>query len=147
MNLVPRKAFVSLCLLFFSFSAFAQTDLLYGSMSWIEGTWITEDSTTVETWRYTGLGFSGNVNKVVSGKGESIKLSEETVQKLELQHKDANWNYIACAAEHNNEPITFPFKATTKKAYGFYNPSNDFPQWIIYEPIDTNTLLITIKND
>lgn len=148
MNVVPRKAVVSLCLCFFSFSAFAQTDLIYSSMSWIEGAWITEDSSAVEMWQYTGFGFAGVVNKV-----EDIDSYFENWEKLEvleslaLENSDGKWIYKALTREHKWQPVEFIQASSNKDEMGFYNATNDFPKWIIYKQINKDSLLVTIKND
>lgn len=147
MNLVPRKAVVSLCLCFFSFSAFAQNENMLNQISWLEGFWINQDSTAIEQWSSEGVMLSGSVHKVNDldnyfEPGEKL----EILEKLELKIRDGKLVYSALTKEHNWQPVEFIQASSDKNEMAFYNATNDFPKWIIYKQINKDSLLVTIKN-
>mgnify|MGYP000353778492 CR=1 FL=1 len=148
MILVPRKAFVSLCLLFFSFSAFAQNENLLFQMSWLEGYWINPDSTVIEQWRPQGEFLIGVVNEV-EDVDSYFKNWEKLVvlESLELEQRDGKWVYKALTREHDWQPVEFIQESSTKDEIVFYNAKNDFPKWIIYNQTKPGTLLIILKNE
>jgi len=148
MNLVPRKAFVSLCLLFFSFSAFAQNENLLNQMSWLEGYWINPDSTVVEHWWAEGDKMMGDVTRV-----EDMKMlfkankKSEILEQLELKLKGGNLIYVAITKEHDFVPMDFVFTPLVPNTFSFHNKDNDFPKWIIYNQTKPGTLLTILKNE
>jgi hypothetical protein len=148
MNLVPRKAIVSLCLLFFSFSAFAQNENLLNQMSWLEGYWINPDSTVVEHWWAEGDKMVGVVTRVEDMNMHfDANTKSEILEQLELKLKEGNLVYVAITREHNNVPMDFVFTPLVPNTFSFHNEDNDFPKWIIYNQTKPGTLLIILKNE
>jgi len=148
MNLVPRKAFVSLCLLFFSFSAFAQNENLLNQMSWLEGCWVNSDSTVIEHWWSEGDKMVGSVNRVKDiNTYFDVNTKSEILELLELKLKVGNLVYVAITKEHNNVPMDFVFTPLVPNTFSFHNEDNDFPKWIIYNQTKPGTLLIILKNE
>ena len=148
MILVPRKAFVSLCLLFFSFSAFAQNENLLFQMSWLEGYWINPDSTVIEQWWTEGTTMAGIVTKVEDMNTPfDANKKPEILEKLELKIDDNNLVYVAITKQHDFVPMDFIFKPMVPNSFSFHNEDNDFPKWIIYQQTKPGTLLIILKNE
>ena len=148
MNLVPRKAFVSLCLLFFSFSAFAQNENLLNQMSWIEGYWINPDSTVMEHWWTEGIKMVGTVTRVEDTRTLfDANEKSEILELLELKQIDGNLVYVAKTKGHDFVPVDFVFTPLVPNTFSFHNEDNDFPKWIIYNQTKPGTLLIILKNE
>lgn len=148
MILVPRKAIVSLSLLFFSFSALAQQEKSLDPFKWLKGFWVNSDSTAVEQWWNEGTMLVGSVNKVEDiNKYFDPKNKSEILEQLELKLRGNKIVYAAKTKEHSWISVDFIYEPRETKSFSFYNPTNDFPKWIIYKPINTETLLITLKND
>ena len=147
MILVPHKAFVSLCLLFFSFSAIAQQENLLAELSWLEGNWVNPDSTVVEQWNIKGEMMMGSVFRI-NGL-DDLKNSEasfEFLETLELKVKEEQLVYVAITKEHK-EPMDFIFTPLVPNTFSFHNKDNDFPKWIIYQQFNPGKLLIILKNE
>lgn len=148
MNAVPRKAVVSLCLCFFSFSVFAQNENLLNQMSWLEGYWINPDSTVVEQWRTEGDKMVGIVTRVEDLNTQfNANKKVEILERLELKVEDGSLVYVIRTKEHDYIPMDFVFIPTTQNTFSFHNEDNDFPKWIIYNLTKTGTILIILKNE
>lgn len=147
MNLVPHKAFVSLCLLFFSFSAIAQQENMLAELSWLEGNWVNPDSTIIEQWNTEGDMLKGSVFRI-KGIEEltNTEASFEILERLELRIKEEQLVYVAITKEHD-APMDFIFTPLVPNTFSFHNEDNDFPKWIIYQQINPGKLLVILKNE
>ena len=148
MVLVLRKAIVSLCLLFFSFTAIAQQENLLAQMGWLEGQWVNQDSTMVEEWRIEKNEMFGRSFAIESP--DWINNREGLIfelEQLELRLKKNKVVYMATTPQHNNVPVSFLFEGRDKYTYSFYSSENDFPKWIIYQRVNDNTLHVILKSE
>jgi hypothetical protein len=142
-----NKALLSFSLAVLSLSLKAQKDSLATLMSRSVGSWINQDSTSVETWGTNGKGFEGWVNPVVSKKDEPLNLGIERSETLKLAYVDGQVCYVAITPQHNNDPVLFPLEGIDKYTYSFLNNENDFPKWIIYQRINNRTLQVILRSD
>jgi len=113
------------------------------AIPFLEGTWVIQkmanDSRSfVETWnRENDSTFTGNGYILNSETGDRFN-----AEKLQLIYRNGVWVY---SAQPNDAPMT-DFTSTQVDATTllFENRSHDFPQFIKYELISTDSLMVSI---
>ena len=118
------------------------------SLSWLEGTWVAEDSTGqfVEEWHNAGL--------IMTGHGKMIRGNDTTqMERLSIVSDTSRIYYIV---DFPNREVRFASRSQTMtKAYKnlkynestiitFVNDTNDFPREIVYRKQNSDSLYITL---
>lgn len=112
------------------------------NFSWMVGDWVMHDNgyTIYEKWE--GLsevvmeGHSATVNK----KGDTVSKEELRILKI-----DDVYYYLA-QIDSKSKPAMFKMTLDSIRKTVFYDPTNDFPKWIIYQRMG-DSLFATIRND
>ena len=132
-----KTVFTLLSVLVFSF-AFSQT--WTDSFSWIEGSWVTEDGSTLETWE----AFPGNL------LGTTFEESSDTdyvlLEELKI-HKIGDVIVYTALIVGDQKVTSFKCTQITSKLMVFEKPDHDFPKKISYERVNENELLVLISGD
>lgn len=128
---------ISVLMILFSFAPAKQASSFQQLQQLVGGTWVMQSkvSVTCEEWkRKNSNGFTG-ISYRVKGK-DTMQL--ETV---ELTLKGEEVNYIATTANQNDsKPVAFKLVEVKGTRFTFSNPQHDFPQRVIYEFVNSDSL-------
>lgn len=110
--------------------------------SWLEGTWVTEDTLglVAESWEVIN-------NEYMSGEGLFVNRERQTViEVLNIFIQDNALVYTAMLPNQNNgEEIVFVDRKNYPDSLIFENPAHDYPKKIIYHKIDRNRVDVYIQ--
>jgi hypothetical protein len=111
------------------------------NFSWMSGDWYmrTDEVTIHEHWdgisEHVMEGYSTTLNK----DGDTLATESLRIIKIDGQH------YYIAKAGSKKQPTTFEMVVDSIRKVSFYNPKNEFPQWITYQRLD-DSMYATIKN-
>lgn len=101
-------------------------------LNWLQGSWITDDSTSIETWALQDGELKGNSYSNREGK---------ITEQLRIYSVDGQPAYEAkVSAQNNGQPVSFMMVSTGTDSLHFSNPSHDFPTDIVYVKNPDHTL-------
>jgi len=137
---------VSLILIFVLFE-FACTRKVNNNISthplnWLIGTWVNTSNNEITFEKWTLLNDS-----TLTGISFSVINSDTIVfENITIEKKGNEMYYIPIVKDQNQgEAVCFMFIGKKNNAFVFENTIHDFPQRIIYEPINTDSLKATIE--
>lgn len=110
------------------------------NLNWLLGQWEGIQGTGVyhEEWEKIN-------DSEFTGKAYLIKKSEISNPENLTIHSDGMGIYYTADVSHNPKPVSFKLTSQNESTFVFENPEHDFPQKIIYEKNDDNSLLATIE--
>lgn len=114
------------------------------SLSWLIGNWSVESSESIftETWEKVNDTLFTGQSYFVKG---SDTLSSETIS---LQQHDTSVFYVPLVEGQNeNKPIFFKLTYSDGTNAVFENPEHDFPQKIVYQLKENDSLIATISGN
>lgn len=101
-------------------------------LRWLQGSWITDDSSSIETWALDGGELKGNSYSNREGK---------ITEQLSIRSKDGQLVYEATVSGHNDgKTISFVLQSVKADSLHFSNPEHDFPTDIVYVKNPDNSL-------
>ncbi|MBL0100808.1 MAG: hypothetical protein IPP49_12855 [Saprospiraceae bacterium] len=101
-------------------------------MAWMQGTWATPDSMSVETWAVQDGEMKGNVYFKRAGK---------ITENLRIFKSGNTMLYEATVFSQNDgKPVLFALDNTTPDSLHFVNMNHDYPNHIIYKRLNDTTL-------
>lgn len=107
----------------------------------LEGTWQLENTSIFEVWEIDEDILSGHVIKIEN-------TDTLIVENLRIVKQEKECFYEATVPDQNlGTTIRFKLTQRSNHLFQFENPEHDFPQKIIYNFIDDNTLKATISNN
>lgn len=139
-------------MLFFSCKNKSQTDVLGAETNseytllkkgnWLIGSWEnnTKDMNFVEIWKIA--------NDSIYSAESYVLVSKDTVfyESVNLIQKNDSLFYIVSARNQNNEkPVSFYLTKSNSNQLVFENPKHDFPNKIVYNKINNDSMVATIE--
>ncbi|MFZ1705475.1 MAG: DUF6265 family protein [Saprospiraceae bacterium] len=118
----------------------AKTSLNTASeLLWLQGTWESEDKSSIETWAVQGDSLSGNVYSASAKK---------IIEVLSIKKVNDFWVYSAKVLDQN-QGKTIPFRLLeySPDHVIFSNPNHDFPNKVSYTKIDSATMHIKVSDN
>jgi hypothetical protein len=111
-------------------------------VSFLEGTWKTENKETYEVWKK-------NTDGTLEGQGYKMKAGEKVISEyLSLKMIDGNLTYLARVPNQNNgQTIPFVLNKTVTDQLSFENLSHDFPKKIQYKVINAQTVAVSVLGE
>lgn len=133
------KLIISFLVFILSTTLIAQNNL--SDFNWLVGKWKlqTDKYDSFEEWEVKNESTLAGTSYMVSG--DQTKISEH----LLIQEIYNHIAYIASPSE--NPPTLFTLISSEDGKFVFENKEHDFPQRIIYEQIDRNTMTASIEGD
>lgn len=105
-------------------------------LNWLQGSWISEDKSTIETWAVQGDSLAGNL---YSGAVKRI------IEILTIKQVGKSWIYKSKGLQKDGKNILLDLETYNSKQLVFYNPMLDYPNKVDYTRIDDKTIQITIS--
>ncbi len=105
-------------------------------LSWLNGSWISPDSSNIETWAFEQGAFNGNVFSTAEGK---------ITERLRVFTESEKIKYEATVLNQNDaKPIQFALNSTIKDSLHFTNEVHDFPNDIIYKKLSDTSIYVKV---
>ncbi|MBK9734897.1 MAG: hypothetical protein IPO92_08000 [Saprospiraceae bacterium] len=102
------------------------------SLSWLQGSWLTADSTTIETWAIQNGEVSGNAFSQKAGK---------ITERLRIFDDNGKIFYEATVLDQNeSKAIQFELESYSGDSLYFVNLKHDFPNYIVYKKTSDSTI-------
>lgn len=103
---------------------------------WLQGTWITQDSSSIESWAFQNNEWIGNVYAPKVGK---------ITENLRIYQEGSDLIYEAKVVNQNNgNGVQFKMESTSADSLHFVNMSHDFPNQIDYFKTSDSTLFCNV---
>jgi len=103
---------------------------------WLQGSWISEDKSTIETWAIQGDSLAGNL---YSGAAKKI------IEVLNIKKVGKSWIYSSRGLQEDGKNILLDLELYNTKQLVFSNPLLDYPNKVDYTRLDDRTIQITIS--
>ena len=113
-------------------------------LDWFIGSWtgVTSESIFTETWQKVNDTLFTGQSYFIKG---SDTLSSETIS---LQQRDTSVFYVPLVeGQNDNKPIHFRLTFSDSVNAIFENPEHDFPQKIVYQLKENDSLIATISGN
>jgi len=113
-------------------------------LDWFIGSWtgVTSESTFAETWQKVNDTLFTGQSYFIKG---SDTLNSETIS---LQQHDTSVFYVPLVeGQNDNKPIFFKLTFSDGTNAVFENPEHDFPQKIVYQLKENDSLIATISGN
>ena len=105
-------------------------------LKWLQGSWITDDSTSIETWALQGAELKGNSYSNREGR---------ITEQLRIYTDQGRPAYEATVIDQNaGKPVSFLLESTTADSLHFSNPGHDFPNHVVYVQQPDGSLLARV---
>jgi len=116
-----------------------EKSIVIDDYQWLQGSWIDQDSTGIETWalqngELAGNNFSSQENKIM----ETMRIYNDA----DGVHYEAT-----VASEDNGKTLSFKLMYNSPDSLHFYNNVPEFPNHIMYKKLTDTTLQLTIKDN
>ncbi len=135
LSMILRYSFVFSLLTIFSCKPEANK-IDIQSFKWLQGTWITQDSSSLESWAFQNDEWVGNVYAPKVGK---------ITENLRIFHNGSELVYEAKVVGQNDDKgIMFKMESTSSDSLHFVNMSHDFPNQIDYFKTSDSTLTCNV---
>jgi len=106
-------------------------------LKWLQGTWVSEDKSTMETWAVQGDSLAGNL---YSAQAKKI------IEVLTIKKVGSSWVYISKTLQGDDgKNILMDLQKYTGKTLSFSNPVLDYPSGVEYAVQDDKTIKITVS--
>lgn len=128
---------IMLIAILFAFTPTKQPSSFQQLIQLTGGTWVmkTKVSTTCEEWKKKNSSVLTAISYRIKGKDTA------QLETVELVMKGNEINYIATTANDNDsKPVAFKLVETKGSKFTFSNPQHDFPQRVIYEFVNKDSL-------
>jgi hypothetical protein len=103
---------------------------------WLQGSWMSEDKSTIETWAVQGDSIAGNL---YSGAAKKI------IEVLNIKKVGKSWVYSSRGLQEDGKNILLDLELYNTKQLVFSNPLLDYPNKVDYTRLDDRTIQITIS--
>ena len=103
---------------------------------WLQGSWMSEDKSTIETWAVQGDSLAGNL---YSGAAKKI------IEILSIHKVGKSWIYKSRGLQEDGKNILLDLELYDTKQLVFSNPLLDYPNRVDYTRLDDRTIQITIS--
>lgn len=114
----------------------APKTIAISEMAWLQGSWMSEDKSSVETWAIQGDSLSGNVYSAGAKKITEV---------LSIKEVGNSWVYSARVLDQNEgNTIYFHLEDYSEGNLLFTNPDHDFPNSLSYSKLNDKTINIII---
>lgn len=112
------------------------------NFSWMSGNWVMKgnDYTIYERWEGLSEVVMEGHSVTISDKGDTLGKEELRILKI-----DDVYYYLA-KPNTKSKPTMFKMTTDSIRLVRFFDPTNDFPKWIIYQRKD-DSLFAIIKNE
>ncbi|MBK6362115.1 MAG: hypothetical protein IPN49_14740 [Saprospiraceae bacterium] len=108
-------------------------------LKWLQGSWLNEDKTTIETWAIQGDSLSGNVFS---------SAAQKITEVLSIKKVNDTWSYAARVLDQNSgNTIQFTMTKYTSGEIAFENSKHDFPNRLSYTQMDEKTIMVNISGN
>lgn len=111
-------------------------------LKWLEGTWFEMDHAGFrETWQWQN-------DQMITGFGFTTENDDTLVsEKLQIFVKNTDIFYQSLVFGHNhNQEIGFRLTYKTADSLVFNNPDHDFPKYIIYRKLGSDSLRVYVRD-
>ncbi|MBC7884366.1 MAG: hypothetical protein H7X99_02760 [Saprospiraceae bacterium] len=106
------------------------------NLKWLQGTWITVDSSSIETWAFQNKEWIGNVYSPGDGKiTENLRIFNE---------KDVILYEATVKTQNEGKPIRFTLEGMSTDSIQFVNMDHDYPNHIDYFKMSDSTLFCNV---
>lgn len=103
---------------------------------WLQGSWMSEDKSTIETWAVQGDSLAGNL---YSGAAKKI------IEILSINKVGKSWIYKSRGLQEDGKNVLLDLELYNAKQLVFSNPILDYPNRVEYTRVDDRTIQITIS--
>lgn len=104
--------------------------------TWLQGTWITQDSSSLESWAFQNNEWVGNVYAPKVGK---------ITENLRIYQEGPDLIYEAkVIGQNNGKGVLFKLESTASDSLHFVNMQHDFPNQIDYVKTSDSTLFCNV---
>jgi hypothetical protein len=122
--------------------SFSQSKRIFEQLNALKGLWKmqTSDGTMYEEWKVGS-------NRLFIAKSYKVKGTDTTLLenvKLLLKKNIISYN-VTVPDQHDGQSVSFKLITKTKKTFTFENKFNDFPQRIIYNIVNADSLHARIE--
>jgi hypothetical protein len=108
-------------------------------LKWLQGSWLNEDKTTIETWAIQEDSLSGNVFS--SGV-------QKITEVLSIKKNNNIWSYSARVIDQNSgNSVYFQMTDYSPGKMVFENTKHDFPNRLSYSQMDDKTIIVQISGN
>lgn len=108
-----------------------------GDLLWLQGTWVSEDKSTIETWAVQGDSLAGNLYSASEKK---------IIDVLTIKGVGSSWVYISKTMQGDKgKNILMDLQKYSKGVLSFSNPVLDFPSGVEYALENDKTIKITVS--
>ncbi len=103
---------------------------------WLQGTWNTQDSSSLESWAFQNNEWIGNVYVPKVGK---------ITENLRIYQDGSDLYYEAKVIDQKNgKPVLFKLESSSADSLHFVNKNHDFPNHIDYFKTSDSTLFCNV---
>lgn len=108
-------------------------------LAWLQGSWESEDKSTIESWAIQGDSLAGNM---YSAQAKQI------TEVLSIVRVAGSWMYKTRILDPQNpRVIMLGLENSTTNKLVFSNPAYDYPNKVEYKRLDEKSMMITISGN